>query len=108
MDGFTQQMGIPGGFKLLDLKAKSLGPIGLILEHLTRITAFGIACGMLVAVFMVHLQFGLLINWAGTQKGQGIEYHLLVLSITVMLMNKDGCALSVYGAISESGGASPA
>lgn len=84
--------------------------IGLILGLLTRIATFGIACVMLVAVYMVQLQFGLFMNWAGTNQGEGIEYHLLVLAIAVMfvLMIKGGGALSVDRAISESAAASHA
>jgi putative oxidoreductase len=101
-------MEILGVFAFLDLKAEFLGSIGLILGLLTRIAAFGIACVMLVAVYRVHLQFGLLMNCAGTHKGEGIEYHLLVLAIAVVLMIKGGGALSVDRAISESAGASQA
>ncbi len=49
---------------------------------------------MLVAIFTVHLQFGLFANWSGTQKGEGIEYHLLVLAITAFLMIQGGGAFS--------------
>jgi hypothetical protein len=44
---------------------------------------FGIFCNMLVAVAMVHHQFGFFMNWAGTQKGEGFEFHLLALAMTV-------------------------
>ena len=61
---------------------------------------------MLVAVVMVHHNFGFFMNWAGNQKGEGIEYHLLALAITVLLMVKGGGALSVDRAISRSASAS--
>jgi putative oxidoreductase len=38
-------------------------------------------------------------NWAGTQKGEGFEYHLLVLSITAFLMIRGAGAFSVDRAI---------
>jgi len=50
---------------------------------------------MLVAVAMVHHQFGLFMNWAGTQKGEGFEFHLLALAITVFLMIRGAGAASV-------------
>jgi putative oxidoreductase len=106
MDAFTHQMGIPALFAFLDIMAEFLGGIGLILGLLTRIAAFGIACVMLVAVVMVHFRFGLFMNWAGSQKGEGIEYHLLALAITIVLMVKGGGALSVDSAISGSARAS--
>jgi len=35
---------------------------------------------MIVAVAMVHGQFGFWMNWTGAQKGEGHEYHLLLLA----------------------------
>jgi putative oxidoreductase len=34
-------------------------------------------------------------NWSGQQKGEGIEYHLLVLAITITIMMRGAGALSV-------------
>ena len=39
---------------------------------------------MLVAIFMVHRHVGFFMNWSGAQKGEGFEYHLLVLAITFL------------------------
>jgi putative oxidoreductase len=94
MGFFTGTMHIPTLFAFLAIAAEFFGGIGLLLGLLTRIAAFGIAVNMLVAIFTVHLQFGLFANWSGTQKGEGIEYHLLVLAITAFLIVKGGGALS--------------
>jgi putative oxidoreductase len=102
MGFFTHQMHIPALFAFLAIMAEFLGGIGLILGLLTRIAAFGIACNMLVAVVMIHQHFGLFMNWAGNQKGEGFEYHLLAIAITTLLMVKGGGALSMDGAISRS------
>jgi putative oxidoreductase len=48
-----------------------------------------------VAIAMVHHQFGFFMNWTGTQKGEGYEYHLLVLAVTVFLMIGGAGAYSV-------------
>jgi putative oxidoreductase len=50
---------------------------------------------MAVAVAMIHHQFGLFMNWAGTQKGEGFEFHLLALAITVFLMIRGAGAASI-------------
>jgi len=105
---FTHQMGIPTLFAFLDIMAEFLGGIGLILGFLTRIAAFGVACVMLVAVVLVHHNFGFFMNWAGNQRGEGFEYHLLALAITIVLMIKGGGALSVDRAISGSASSSNA
>jgi putative oxidoreductase len=66
--------------------AEGLGSLGLIAGLGTRIAAFGIAVNMAVAVLMLHLPNGFFMNWFGNQKGEGIEYHLLVIGMAVALM----------------------
>jgi len=97
---FTQKLGIPAAFACLDFAAELLGGIGLILGCLTRIAAFGIACVMAVAVFMVHIHFGFFMNWGGTQKGEGFEYHILAIALSIALIIKGGGAFSVDRALS--------
>jgi putative oxidoreductase len=94
MGFFTTGMHIPAPFAFLAICAEFFGGIGLLLGLLTRVAAFGIAVNMLVAIVTVHSQFGLFANWSGTQKGEGFEFHLLVLAITAFLMIKGGGALS--------------
>lgn len=101
MGFFTGKMGIPVIFAFLAIMAEFLGPLGLLSGFLTRIAAFGIACNMTVAIFMVHLPNGFFMNWFGNQKGEGFEYHILAVAIAIALMIKGGGKLSVDGLISE-------
>ena len=50
---------------------------------------------MLVAIFMFHGRNGLFMNWSGTQKGEGYEYHLLVLALCLVLFVKGAGAASI-------------
>ena len=99
MGYFTAAMHIPAPLALLAISAEFFGGLGLILGFLTRIAALGIATNMVVAIATVHSAFGFFMNWAGTQKGEGFEYHLLVLSMTAFLMIRGAGALSVDRAI---------
>ena len=101
MGFFTGKMGIPAIFAFLAIMAEFLGPLGLLSGFLTRIAAFGIACNMTVAIFMVHLPNGFFMNWFGNQKGEGYEYHILAVAIAIALMIKGGGKLSVDELISE-------
>jgi putative oxidoreductase len=103
MGFFTGMMHIPAPFAVLAIAAEFLGGLGLIFGLLTRVAAFGICCNMAVAVAMIHHQFGLFMNWTGTQKGEGIEFHLLALAITVFLMIRGAGAASVDRLWSSSG-----
>jgi putative oxidoreductase len=94
MNGFAQ-MGIPSLFALLAILAEFLGALGLIVGLLGRVAAFGIACVMVVAIWMVHLPHGFFMNWYGQQKGEGFEYHLLALAMALALMIRGSGALSI-------------
>ena len=92
---FTEYLHIPAPFAFLAIAAEFFGGLGLILGFLTRISAFGIAMNMVVAIALVHSSFGFFMNWTGTQKGEGFEYHLLALAITAFLMIHGAGAFSV-------------
>jgi putative oxidoreductase len=96
---FTGMLHIPAALAFLAIAAEFFGGLGLIVGFLTRIAAFGIGINMIVAVVMVHGGFGLFMNWTGAQKGEGIEYHLLVLAMVVFLMIRGAGALSVDRAL---------
>ena len=102
MNLFTNMMHIPGPLAFLAIAAEFFGGIGLILGFLTRIAAFGIGVNMLVAILAVHHSFGFFMNWAGTQKGEGFEFHLLVLAIVAFLMIRGAGAFSVDRVLSVS------
>jgi putative oxidoreductase len=54
---------------------------------------------MLVAIATVHWQYGFFMNWFGDQKGEGIEYHLLVLGIAIALIIAGGGLWSLDSAL---------
>lgn len=101
MGMFTTQMGIPAVFAFLAIMAEGLGSLGLITGLLTRVAAFGIAVNMAVAVYMIHWQNGFFMNWFGNQKGEGYEFHLLVIAIGIALMITGGGKWSIDRALSE-------
>jgi putative oxidoreductase len=95
MGFFTGMMHVPAPLAFLAIAAEFFGGIGLILGFLTRIAAFGIGVNMLVAIMTVHHTFGFFMNWAGTQTGEGFEFHLLALAIVAFLMIRGGGAFSI-------------
>jgi putative oxidoreductase len=57
------------------------GGIGLIAGVLSRFSAAAIIGIMIGAALMVHVPFGFFMNWSGTQKGEGFEYHVLMVGL---------------------------
>jgi len=51
---------------------------------------------------MVHARNGFFMNWSGAQKGEGFEFHLLVIAVAVYLLIKGAGAVSVDRALSRS------
>ncbi len=98
---FTGKMGIPYIVAFLVIMSESLGAIFLIMGFMTRLAAFGTACVMTGAIFMVHLEHGFFMNWFGDQKGEGFEFHLLAIAIAIALMISGGGRLSVDRALSR-------
>ncbi len=95
MQAFTQQMGIPAPLAFLVIVAESFGALGLIFGFLGRLSAFGIGMTMAVAMFMNHIQNGFFMNWYGSQKGEGIEYFLLMLGLNAIVVYRGSGALSI-------------
>lgn len=94
MHAFTGS-GIPAPLAFLAIAAEFFGGLGLIFGLLGRLAAFGINVNMLVAIATVHAKNGLFMNWAGNQRGEGFEYHLLVLAITLAIIVRGSGALSL-------------
>jgi len=82
---FTEKMGIPWIIAFLIIMGESFGSLGLIVGFLTRFSAASIGVIMLGAITLVHLPNGFFMNWFGKQAGEGYEYHLLVLGISIAL-----------------------
>jgi len=100
--GFFTHMGMPALVAFLVICTEFFGGLGLIVGLLTRIAALGIGVEMIGAIFMVHMPNGFFMNWAGNQKGEGFEYHLLAIAMSAALLLRGAGAFSVDRALSKS------
>jgi len=100
--GYFESQHIPAVFAFLAIAAEFFGGIGLIIGLLGRVAAFGITVNMLVAIATVHWANGFFMNWTGTQKGEGFEYHLLVIAMAIVIMVRGSGAASIDHAIAGS------
>ena len=86
MDYFTGQVGLPAIIAFLVIFLEFFGSLFILLGLFTRLAALasiGLFIGMIVNV---HQQFGFFMNWYGNLKGEGYEYHLLVIGILLSLI----------------------
>ena len=94
--------GLPAFLAVLIIIGESFGALGLILGFLSRLAALGIAIIMLGAILTVHIQFGFFMNWAGTQAGEGFEFHILAIGLALVVLLKGGGLWSVDAALTKS------
>ncbi|HLB34678.1 MAG: hypothetical protein A3F67_10600 [Verrucomicrobia bacterium RIFCSPHIGHO2_12_FULL_41_10] len=92
---FTGTMGMPYLLALLAIAAEFLAPLALFVGFFTRIAALAIGFEMLVAVLLVHQNNGFFMNWTGKQAGEGFEYHLLIIGISLALIVTGAGRLSI-------------
>ena len=80
---------------------ETLGAVMLILGFITRLWALGLGVSISICMYLNHLQHGFFMNWFGSQKGEGFEYHLLVIGICLALLLRGGGMISVDRGLGE-------
>jgi putative oxidoreductase len=91
----TVQLRLPAPLAVLAISAEFFGGLGLILGLFSRIAALGILLAMLGAIATVHYRYGLFMDWHGSQKGHGFEYHLIVIALALVVIVKGAGACSI-------------
>jgi putative oxidoreductase len=85
---------IPKFIAWLIIIGQSLGSIALIFGFLGRIAAGGLFI-IFTGALIVHLPDGWSMNWFGTKDGEGIEYHVLLLSLLLIIIVNGSGAMSI-------------
>ena len=91
----TGGLHMPLPLAYLAIAAEFLGALGLIVGLAGRGAAFGIAAVMVGAMLTVHLPNGFFMNWGGTAKGEGFEYHILAIALAVIVLVRGSGAWSL-------------
>ena len=99
MGYMTSQGGLPYFVALLVILIESIGALMIAAGFLTRFAALGIFGVFAVIMVQYHADNGFFMNWAGTQKGEGIEYFIMVLGLTLILLFSGGGKASVDAAL---------
>lgn len=98
---FTETLGIPFVVAILVIAAESLGALSIALGFLTRFCAASLVLVMIGAITMAHWDNGFFMNWTGQQAGEGFEYHLLVIGLSLALIVSGGGAYSLDSRLSK-------
>ncbi|MGN6402671.1 MAG: DoxX family protein [Flavisolibacter sp.] len=101
MGFLTTQAGLPYIVALLVILIESIASLFVIFGFFTRIAALGIFGLFTGIVFQIHAANGFFMNWAGNQKGEGLEYFLLLLGLALVLIISGGGKASVDAALTK-------
>ena len=85
MNFFTGTMNLPWIIGFFIIVIEFFGPLFLIVGLASRIWAIAIIFLMIGIIVTSHLNNGFFMNWFGNQKGEGYEYHLLVIGLCLAL-----------------------
>ena len=94
VDAFDK-MGMPAPLAYFIIFVEFFGALSMIFGLLSRLGGLGITALMLGAIFTVHMRNGFYMNWFGNQKGEGFEFHLLVIALAVLILIRGAGGLSL-------------
>jgi putative oxidoreductase len=101
MHFFTETVHMSYFTGALTILIEFFGSIMLITGTFTRVAALGILGLFIGIIFNIALPNGFFMNWGGDQHGEGFEYHLLVLGMSLALIIGGAGKLSVDSLISK-------
>ena len=95
MNYFTGTLHLPWIIALLVILIEFFGSLMLITGTATRVAALLIIINFIGVILTAHLANGFFINWLGNQKGEGYEYHLLIIGMAASLLISGAGAFSI-------------
>lgn len=86
MNYFINVEGIPAfiGFTVIFLQF--FGSLFILFGIATRLVSASMIIMFIGMILTGHLEHGFFMNWFGNQKGEGYEYHLLVIGMSASLV----------------------
>jgi len=87
----TNTMHLPWLIAFLVINIEFFGAISLVTGFASRLWSIAIVVIFTGTIFTAHIGNGFFMNWYGTQKGEGFEYALLVIGLSIAtLINGSG------------------
>jgi putative oxidoreductase len=83
---FKNYMKIPAPLAYTAAFIELFGGIFILAGFLTRLTALGLVINMIVAIYKVHWKSGFFLSSGEPNKGNGFEYNLSLIAISLFLL----------------------
>lgn len=101
MDFFTSTVGLPWFIGFIVILLETLGAIALLIGLGTRIFAILLSLLAIGIIYTSHLSYGFFMNWFGNQAGEGYEFFLLWIGISLALVISGGGKFSLDSKVTE-------
>jgi putative oxidoreductase len=102
MGFLTGTAGLPWIVALLVVLIEFFGSLLLIFGFATRVAAFCIIAEFIGVVLSTHIHNGFFMNWyAVSQKGEGLEYFILLFGLAIITLINGGGKASVDSLIAK-------
>ena len=98
---FERLWGIPPAVVVLVMLTEFVGTILLAVGFLGRFAALAIGALMVGAVYFDTWKWGFFMNWYGQPRGEGFEFHILVLGMVAALLVRGSGRWSVDRFLTE-------
>jgi putative oxidoreductase len=95
MGFFTDTLHLPWIVGFMVIVIEFVGAMSLVVGFASRLWAFLIIMLMIGIITTSHLQNGFFMNWFGNQKGEGYEFHLLIIGLALSTVLAGSGRLSV-------------
>ena len=94
MSDFSR-FGMPAVVALFAIVVEFFGGLSLLFGLLPRVAACAVIIEMIGAILTFHVHNGFFMNWTGHQKGEGIEYHLIAIALSLLIVVHGAGAFSI-------------
>lgn len=101
MSFFTETLHLPWLIAFLVIIIEFFGSVSLIVGFASRIWAVLMIVLFIGIILFGHIEYGFFMNWFGDQKGEGYEYHLLIIGLSLAVLVNGSGKLSVDGVLAK-------
>jgi putative oxidoreductase len=101
MDFLTGTVHLSWLIAFLVIIIEFVGSLAFIVGFASRVWAVLTIILMLGIIVSTHLDNGFFMNWFGNQKGEGFEYHLLVIGLCLAMLYNGSGKLSIDRTLQE-------
>lgn len=102
MEHLTGPMDLPWIISFLVILIEFFGAVSLLIGSASRLWAIALGILFTGIIFTAHIENGFFMNWFGNQKGEGYEYHLLIIGLCIALLVNGSGKYSIDRLISKS------